>query len=180
MSKSNFTQTHLRRRTCPQPRRCSRSTAQPPTLPPPATATAPRAAPGGPALRGQHRIHPERRRRPRCEPFPMTQVKLLAGVYHDAQEWNRALHAAPRRAAPALQLPRRTPVFRPGDAKPFGGWEAARDGQRGSELRGHFTGHFLSASAQLYAPPATRTPRPKATRWSPNWPSARRSSAADT
>ena len=34
---------------------------------------------------------------------------------------------------------------------PFGGWEAPADGKRGTELRGHFTGHFLSASAQLYA-----------------------------
>ena len=36
-------------------------------------------------------------------------------------------------------------------ANPFGGWEAPADGKRGTELRGHFTGHFLSASAQLYA-----------------------------
>ena len=36
-------------------------------------------------------------------------------------------------------------------ADPFGGWEAPADGKRGTELRGHFTGHFLSASAQLYA-----------------------------
>jgi DUF1680 family protein len=41
-----------------------------------------------------------------------------------------------------------------GSTKPFGGqnnWEKPADGQRGTELRGHFTGHFLSASALAYA-----------------------------
>ena len=41
----------------------------------------------------------------------------------------------------------------PSTAKPFGGWEQPNNGQalhRDSELRGHFTGHFLSASAQLW------------------------------
>src|SRR5262249_44093402 len=39
----------------------------------------------------------------------------------------------------------------PTTGQPFGGWEQRANGQRGSELRGHFTGHFLSASALLYA-----------------------------
>ena len=38
-----------------------------------------------------------------------------------------------------------------GLAKPLGGWEQPENGQRSSELRGHFPGHFLSASAQLAA-----------------------------
>ena len=38
-----------------------------------------------------------------------------------------------------------------GSAKPLGGWEQPENGQRSSELRGHFPGHFLSASAQLAA-----------------------------
>ena len=38
-----------------------------------------------------------------------------------------------------------------GSAKPLGGWEQPENGQRSSELRGHFVGHFLSASAQLAA-----------------------------
>ena len=38
-----------------------------------------------------------------------------------------------------------------GSAKPLGGWEQPENGQRSSELRGHFGGHFLSASAQLAA-----------------------------
>jgi len=31
------------------------------------------------------------------------------------------------------------------------GWEQPENGQRSSELRGHFSGHILSASAQLAA-----------------------------
>jgi DUF1680 family protein len=38
-----------------------------------------------------------------------------------------------------------------GSAKPLGGWEQPENGKRSSELRGHFVGHFLSASALLYA-----------------------------
>ncbi len=38
-----------------------------------------------------------------------------------------------------------------GTAKPLGGWEQPENGHRSSELRGHFGGHFLSASAQLAA-----------------------------
>ena len=38
-----------------------------------------------------------------------------------------------------------------GSATPLGGWEQPENGKRSSELRGHFVGHFLSASALLYA-----------------------------
>ena len=38
-----------------------------------------------------------------------------------------------------------------GSVEPLGGWEQQDNRQRASELRGHFTGHFLSASAQLSA-----------------------------
>src|SRR5258708_40042334 len=38
-----------------------------------------------------------------------------------------------------------------GTAKPLGGGEQPENGQRSSELRGHFIGHYLSASAQLAA-----------------------------
>ena len=54
-------------------------------------------------------------------------------------------------------LDRRSDTFRAnaglptGAAKPLGGWEQPENGQRSSELRGHFPGHFLSASAQLAA-----------------------------
>jgi len=64
---------------------------------------------------------------------------------------------------PALQFPRqcRLPV---GSAQPFGGWEAKADGKHATELRGHFTGHFLSASAQLYASAGDQEAKAKATK----------------
>src|SRR6266545_7868797 len=86
-----------------------------------------------------------------AEPFPMTQVRLLPNsVYHDAQEWNRGYMAR-------LDADRMLYTFRANAglplaaAKPLGGWEQPENGQRSSELRGHFAGHFLSASALLYA-----------------------------
>ena len=88
---------------------------------------------------------------PRAEPFPMPQVRLLPGsVYHDAQEWNRGYME--RLAEDRLLLTFRANAGLPvGSAKPLGGWEQPENGQRSSELRGHFPGHFLSASAQLAA-----------------------------
>ena len=49
-----------------------------------------------------------------------------------------------------------------GDAKPLGGWEQPENGTRASELRGHFTGHFLSASALLYASTGDKEAKAKA------------------
>jgi uncharacterized protein len=87
----------------------------------------------------------------KAEPFPMAQVRLLPGsVYYDAQEWNRGYMA--RLAADRLLYTFRANAGLPvGSAKPLGGWEQPDNGQRSSELRGHFCGHFLSASAQLAA-----------------------------
>jgi len=90
--------------------------------------------------------------RPKVRPFPMTQVRLLSGPFQDAADWNRGYMAR----LPVDRLVRnfRVNAGLPTDAKPFGGWEQPNNGQtlhRESELRGHFTGHFLSASAQLYA-----------------------------
>jgi DUF1680 family protein len=86
---------------------------------------------------------------PKAEPFPIPQVRLLPGsVYHDAQEWNRGYMA--RLAADRLLYSFRANAGLPvGSAKPLGGWEQPENGERSSELRGHFTGHFLSATAQL-------------------------------
>src|SRR5215471_17893175 len=88
---------------------------------------------------------------PRVQPFPMSQVRLLPNnVCFDSQEWNRGYMAR-------LQADRLLYTFRAnaglsvGSAKPLGGWEQPENGQRSSELRGHFGGHFLSASAQLAA-----------------------------
>ena len=81
----------------------------------------------------------------------MAQVRLLPGsVYFNAQEWNRAYMA--RLAADRLLYTFRANAGLPvGTAKPLGGWEQPDNGQRSSELRGHFCGHYLSASAQLAA-----------------------------
>ena len=87
---------------------------------------------------------------PQVKPFPLTAVRLLPGAYLDAAEWNRAY----MRRLPAGRLLynfRENAGLSVGSAEPFGGWEAKADGKHGTELRGHFTGHFLSASAQLYA-----------------------------
>ena len=89
---------------------------------------------------------------PKVRPFPMTQVRLLAGPFQDAAEWNRGYMSR----LPVDRLVRNFKVNAglPTSAQPFGGWEQPNNGEklhRASELRGHFTGHFLSASAQLYA-----------------------------
>jgi DUF1680 family protein len=87
----------------------------------------------------------------RAEPFPMSLVTLLPGsIYHDALEWDRAYMS--RLSADRILYTFRANAGLPtGSAKPLGGWEQPENGQRSSELRGHFAGHFLSASAQLAA-----------------------------
>ena len=98
----------------------------------------------------------------RAEPFPMTQVRLLPkSVYHDAQEWNRAYMA--RLDADRMLYTFRANAGLPlGAAKPLGGWEQPENGQRASELRGHFPGHFLSASALLYGSTGDKAVKSKA------------------
>jgi uncharacterized protein len=88
---------------------------------------------------------------PKAVPFPMSQVRLLPrSVFHDALEWNRGYMA--RLAADRLLYTFRANAGLPvGPAKPLGGWEQPENGRRSSEVRGHFAGHFLSASALLYA-----------------------------
>src|SRR5580700_4805439 len=88
---------------------------------------------------------------PKAEPFPMHQVQLLPNsIFYDAQEWNRGYME--RLTADRLLYTFRANAGLPvGSAKPLGGWEQPENGQRSSELRGHFPGHFLSASAQLAA-----------------------------
>src|SRR5260370_4905217 len=86
----------------------------------------------------------------KVQPFPMTQVKLLPSIYTEVAEWNRSYME--RLPADRLLYNFRENAGLPvGATQPFGGWEQKANVQRGSELRGHFTGHFLSASAQLYA-----------------------------
>ena len=84
----------------------------------------------------------------KAEPFPMTQVRILGGPYLQAMEWNRGYMQ--RLAADRLLHNFRVNAGLPSNAEPLGGWEKNGTG-RDSELRGHFTGHYLSAAALLYA-----------------------------
>ena len=86
--------------------------------------------------------------------FALSNVRLLLGVFRDAQEADRAL---------LLRLPadRLLHTFRlnaglPSSAEPLGGWE-----RPSCELRGHFAGHFLSACALMYASTGDREVKAK-------------------
>lgn len=97
----------------------------------------------------------------KAKPFPMTQVRLLPSIYLDAAEWNRGYMS--RLAADRLLYNFRANAGLPtGSASPLGGWERPDDGTRASELRGHFTGHFLTASAHLYSAMGDREAKSKA------------------
>ena len=85
---------------------------------------------------------------PKVQPFPMTQVRVLGGPFKEAAEWNRGYMA--RLVEDRLIHNFRLNAGMPSSAAPLGGWEQYTPGRDG-ELRGHFTGHFLSASALLYA-----------------------------
>jgi hypothetical protein len=97
----------------------------------------------------------------RVRVFPMTQVKLLPGFVADAAEWNRG-YIGRLPAARLIYNFRENAGLPTGSAQPFGGWEAKADGKHATELRGHFTGHFLSASAQLYASAGDQEAKAKA------------------
>ena len=80
----------------------------------------------------------------RVRPFPLSAVRLREGAALEALEVNR-------RYLMALDTDRLLHMFRvtaglPSTAQPLGGWEAPDN-----ELRGHFTGHYLSACALLAA-----------------------------
>jgi DUF1680 family protein len=81
-----------------------------------------------------------------ARPFPFAEVRLGAqGPYARAMEANRGmLHRLP---ADRLLHSFRLTAGLPSSAEPLGGWE-----EPGCELRGHIAGgHYLSASALLYA-----------------------------
>jgi uncharacterized protein len=85
-----------------------------------------------------------RETQPRARPFALRDVTLDAGPLKDAREWNRGF---------MMRLPNdrllrnfRVNAGLPTDAEPLGGWEAPN-----CELRGHFIGHYMSASALLIA-----------------------------
>jgi len=81
---------------------------------------------------------------PKAQPFAMSQVRLHGGLFANATEWNRGYMA--RLPEERLAYNFRVNAGLASQATPFGGWEEPK-----GELRGHFTGHFLSASALLYA-----------------------------
>ncbi len=78
-------------------------------------------------------------------PFPNQQVRLLDGIFKQELEINQGyLESLPNnRLAHMFRLTAKLPS----SAVPLGGWESPT-----CELRGHFSGgHYLSASALLYA-----------------------------
>lgn len=86
----------------------------------------------------QDAIHPEAR------PFDLRSVRLLNSAFRDSMEHNRAFLRS-------LETDRLLHTFRltaglPSTAEPLGGWE-----RPDIELRGHFTGHFLSGCALMSA-----------------------------
>ncbi len=81
----------------------------------------------------------------KVQPYPMTQVRLLPGSpFAEAAEWNRGYMQ--RLGEDRLIHNFRLNAGLPSVAAPFGGWEEPT-----GELRGHFTGHYLSAAALSYA-----------------------------
>ena len=81
---------------------------------------------------------------PRALPFDLHDVTLGPGPFRDAAEVNRRFLLAqdPDRL---LHMFRVTAGL-PSSAEPLGGWEAPDN-----ELRGHYTGHYLSACALMSA-----------------------------
>ncbi|HYA48725.1 MAG TPA: beta-L-arabinofuranosidase domain-containing protein, partial [Burkholderiales bacterium] len=88
----------------------------------------------------------------RAYPFNLKDVRLLDGPFKQAMDRDLKYMLS-------LEPDRLLHMFRvtaglPSSAKPYGGWEKAD-----VELRGHTVGHFLSASALMFA--ATGDPRIK-------------------
>jgi DUF1680 family protein len=81
---------------------------------------------------------------PSVRPFPLERVRLLDGPFRSAQDRVRDYLLS-------LDVDRLLHTFRlnagiASTAAPLGGWEEPK-----GELRGHFTGHYLSACALMYA-----------------------------
>ena len=80
--------------------------------------------------------------------FPMSQVRLTASPFKEAAEANRGY--MDRLSADRLTRNFLLNAGLPSTAESLGGWEESTPGRAG-ELRGHFTGHYLSACALSYA-----------------------------
>ncbi len=88
---------------------------------------------------------------PKARAFPLSQVRLAPGPFLDAALVNQRflLTQDPDRLLHMFRLT----AGLPSSAEPLGGWEAPDN-----ELRGHYTGHYLSACALLHAGLGTPTP----------------------
>lgn len=93
--------------------------------------------------------------RPRVRPFALHEVLLDPGPLQQARDWNRGYML--RLGNDRLLHNFRVNAGLPSTARPLGGWEAPD-----CELRGHFVGHYLSASAMLYAGTQDSTIKTKA------------------
>ena len=92
---------------------------------------------------------------PKLQFFTLGDVTLDAGPLLDARTWNRAYML--RIASERLLHTFRINAGLTSTAIPLGGWEEPK-----CELRGHFVGHYLSASALLYAATADPTIKSRA------------------
>jgi DUF1680 family protein len=81
---------------------------------------------------------------PQAQPFPLSQVRLLDGPFHDAmlRDENYLLSLDCDRLLRNFRVNAKLPT----EARPYGGWE-----DPGCELRGHCVGHYLSACSLMYA-----------------------------
>jgi hypothetical protein len=95
----------------------------------------------------------------RVRPFPMTEVRILGGACKEAAEWNRGYMQ--RLGADRLVRNFLLNAGLPSPAAPLGGWEQYGPGRQ-AELRGHFTGHYLSAAALAHASTGDREIKAKA------------------
>ena len=79
-----------------------------------------------------------------ARPFDLSHVRLLPGPFLDATQVNRRFLMAQDEGR--LLHTFRLTAGLPSSAEPLGGWEAPVN-----ELRGHYTGHYLSACARMEA-----------------------------
>ncbi|HLZ44654.1 MAG TPA: beta-L-arabinofuranosidase domain-containing protein, partial [Gemmatimonadales bacterium] len=79
---------------------------------------------------------------PLVQPFDLDRVRLGPGPFLDALEVNRRFLLAQNEDR--LLHTFRVTAGIPSTAEPLGGWEAPEN-----ELRGHYTGHYLSALAKM-------------------------------
>src|SRR5215510_11270027 len=109
-----------------------------------ATAAASLTAPFCPRIKGLAFQTRDVGGRIKVRPFDLKQVRLKSGLFLDAAEINRK-YMASLDPNSLLHMFRVTADL-PSSAKPLGGWE-----QPENELRGHFTGHYLSGCALVNA-----------------------------